>query len=126
MQAYDLARVACDGVCVPRYAHHAGRAAGALLLTWAISKAFGLSPLKSAVIATIAVGVLPHVAALPFKGSDVYPLNWPDWGADAVIASAPLAIAPAIDSAKVHKRRMAAHLMAYGVFYVIVSPYASP
>ena len=125
-----LARPAFDnpfsdtaGWTMRRYQWHimyAGLTTGAAV---GIHKATGLSPAKSAALATIAVGFVPHIRGYA-RGS--YGINIGDWIADGWMRSAPawfvLGHSDGGDETKTHLLAASSYLLGYAATACYASP----
>lgn len=138
LQAGPITRIACDGFCAPRWQHHLLYAGVSLGVFALLHYGFDVGPKKSAWLATLGVGLAPHLVALTNRQSDVYPINRADWVADLQIRSAPMIIGYAIvrDTVRgspknefrhVSPRRVLLNSTLYGVSYITIGArHASP
>jgi hypothetical protein len=116
----NLQAYAWDGVCAPRWAHHASRAAVASLAAGTAEHVLRLSPRRAAWLSAFGTGVVPHAVGVA-RGD--YRFDGPDWMADLWIAALPVALAEARDGGRV--RRVVAGAVYLGG-YALLARHASP
>jgi hypothetical protein len=106
------------GVVWRRYQWHAAKAAASTAVTFTLREGLHVRPRRAAIVATLLVGVVPHVVGVL---RCAYPYDPADWTADAVIASVPVFFVGART-----RVQFVVRVMSYGASYGLTAPFASP
>jgi len=119
---YDNPFADHSGWSMRRYEWHAFYATGSIVTAEAVHRAIGLPRWASAVTATVALGILPHVrSGLMLRR---YPVNARDWSFDLFTRAAPIFVWSGLRGANWESQTLTATTYAAG--YAVLACYASP